>query len=441
MLVPVVVEKDPSTGEIVPVPLSEAYLHHHVVYSEHQFYHDPKVEQTHMSSASRGVGFGAGTESRGTHQKFPYPYRFTTVEGEDELIANVHVINTRTMPKEDAYQCLECPCTSENRVDGPDSPLLSSVVELKSSSDNTCSAQLVEEENTSCFPDKYYGGLYCCEHGTFCLDDYFLPKEEEAARAGKGEQSVYYLRYTLTYEPSTPEVKPLYLAACCDATGDNEHHGNVEYDIPKCDDDDDECVHVIEAVQSLHGSSARSFGAGDADDKEAEYVDVVFMVGHQHRGGMSVAAYLADGSTLCESLPSYGTGAPGEIGNEPGYINSMSTCTFDPPLRMKTTDAIRVVGKYNASRAHTGVMSLFYIAIADATDEEPETSSSLPAPVAVGQEVLGIPRGDGAWTRLGASAALVAVVGAAVATAHTAVRFYRRRNYEALPAELTELSV
>ncbi|KAL7549998.1 hypothetical protein ACHAWF_013254 [Thalassiosira exigua] len=404
-----VVEKDPSTGEIIPVPLSSRRT----------------CERARRAGASAsGPGRSPAARTRSSHIR---------TASRPSRARNVHVINTRAMPTDDAHRCLECPCTSENRADGPGSPLLSSVLEKKSGWDK-CNAPLVEEENTSCFPDKYYGGLFCCEHGTFCLDKYFLPEEERAARAGKGDQSVFYLRYTLTYEPATPEVKPLYLAACCDATGDNDHRSNIEYDIPKCDDDDDECIHVLETVQSLHGAS------GDADDEKEEYVDVVFMVGHQHRGGLSVAAYLADGSTLCESLPAYGTGAPGEIGNEPGYINSMSTCSFDPPLRMKTTDEIRVVGTYDASEAHTGVMSLFYIAIADATDEGPATGT-LPPPAAVGQEALGIPRGDGALARLGASAALVAAVGAAVAAVDAAVRFYRRRNYEALPAELTELSV
>mmetsp|Transcript_25195 Transcript_25195/g.32276 ORF Transcript_25195/g.32276 Transcript_25195/m.32276 type:complete len:154 (+) Transcript_25195:251-712(+) len=89
------------------------------------------------------------------------------------------------------------------------------------------------------------------------------------------------------------------------------------------------------------------------------------MVGHLHRGGISMSSYFMNGTELCISLPTYGSGMPKEIGNEPGYINSMSTCTFDPPLRMRSSDKIRVVGRYNSSEAHTGVMSLFYIAIAD----------------------------------------------------------------------------
>mmetsp|Transcript_31808 Transcript_31808/g.60761 ORF Transcript_31808/g.60761 Transcript_31808/m.60761 type:complete len:559 (+) Transcript_31808:175-1851(+) len=162
-----------------PVPLSEAYLHHHVVFSAHQ------------KSGGSGAMFGAGTESRGTKQSFPYPYRYTTIEGEDTLIANVHVINTRTMSEEDAHSCSECPCTAKQdyAVDVVDTnnnededgkvgtTLLDSVIGKKESWDE-CNVVLVKEENPSCSFDTYTGGLRCCEHGEYCLDDYLVSKKD-----------------------------------------------------------------------------------------------------------------------------------------------------------------------------------------------------------------------------------------------------------------------
>mmetsp|Transcript_55692 Transcript_55692/g.118453 ORF Transcript_55692/g.118453 Transcript_55692/m.118453 type:complete len:490 (+) Transcript_55692:80-1549(+) len=418
-----VVEKDVTTGEIVPVPLGEAYLHHHVVYSNHRFYDDQRNVTSPMKPrhSNRGVGFGAGTESRGTKQRFPHPYRFTTIEGEDELLANVHLINMRTLAPSEAHHCLECPCNAEDYVAEDDgritTTLLNSVIERKRNWDR-CNSALVDEENPSCFSNTYSGGLYCCEHGEFCLDDYFLPKDV-IAQAGNSTQSVFYLRYTLTYTPVTPEVKPLYLAACCDASGDETRPGNVEYDIPKCADNDDGCVHELETIQALHGADKGTVETGGPENEEDAHVDVVYMVGHLHRGGISVSSYFMNGTALCESLPAYGTGERGEIGNEPGYINSMSACTFDPPLRMKTTDKIRVVGRYNATEAHTGVMSLFYIAIADADE-------SVTAGVS--------------WT-FAHSLAAVVLIGSMVGVAyHVANKFDRRRNYESIPNE-GEISV
>jgi hypothetical protein len=93
-----IVEKDPVTGNLVAVPIGDAYLHHHVVYSSHEHYKNQKHWWSPMkpAAANRGVGFGAGTESRGTWQSFPYPYRFTTVEGEgknqDFLLLLLHII-------------------------------------------------------------------------------------------------------------------------------------------------------------------------------------------------------------------------------------------------------------------------------------------------------------------------------------------------------------
>lgn len=363
-----VVEK--VDGETVPVPLRDAYLHHHVVFSNHTFYRYMQEDHSPMKpkGANRGVGFGAGTESRGTGQKFPHPYRFTTVEGEDELLANVHVINTRNMATSDASHCLECPCTSEDRPttgDGEEEgtpQVFQAVLERKEGETGRCNADLVEEDNTSCNPKAYYGGLYCCHHGEYCLDEYMDMNHEDDEQL-----STYYLRYTITYEALTPEVKPLYLASCCDASGNLTSPGNVEYDIPKCKEGE-ECIHVLETVQPLHGLASRVYEFGGADE-DAE-VEVVYMVGHLHRSGISLTSYFENGTKLCESLPTYGSGEPGQIGNEPGYINSMSSCTFDPPLRMKTTDKIKIVGKYNSTQSHTGVMSLFYIAVHSPTNED-----------------------------------------------------------------------
>jgi hypothetical protein len=145
------------------------------------------------ADANRGVGFGAGTESRGTPQKFYHPYAFTTVLGEDELLANDHIINTRDMNLTDAHHCLECPCSTGDFF-STNKTLLTSVA--KHHSWNKCNLDLMKEHNTACSVDTYYGGLLCCENGEFCLDKFDLnlttmtlassPKE-------KGPISTYYL--------------------------------------------------------------------------------------------------------------------------------------------------------------------------------------------------------------------------------------------------------
>ncbi|KAL7530152.1 hypothetical protein ACHAXR_003335 [Thalassiosira sp. AJA248-18] len=455
-----IVEKDPSSSfsssnsngnpddeekhNMIPVPLSEAYLHHHVVNSEHKFHNNNRHPLLVKSSgqSSHGVGFGAGTESRGTQQKFPYPYRFTTVVGEDELLANVHIINTRNMTMEDAHHCLECPCTMEDY----------SVIQQRKTHwrNETCNDALIEEENDSCFSDRYKGGLFCCEDGEFCLDKYYNmskskeDKDEEVSSSDSNSssvQSIFYLRYVITYTPTTPDIQPLYLAACCDATGDETLPGNIEYDIPKCttnnDKRSDDCIHELETIQSLHGEATASFGLGGTANEEDTYVDIVYMVGHLHRGGVSMSSYLMNGTALCISLPTYGTGVSKEIGNEPGYINSMSSCTFDPPLRMRTTDKIRVVGRYNSSEAHTGVMSLFYIAIADIDGVVMlESSKELPSGY---DNNGGMWKYAHSWTGRIVLGCAVIVIGVMYYCSVLA-NFKDRRGYEPVPNSGLELS-
>jgi len=428
-----VVELDPVSGEIIPVPLSDAYLHHHVVFSKEKYYQGKKHwwPMKPEKSKGRGVGFGAGTESRGTVQHFPYPYGVTTVQHEDELTANVHVINTRSMEVEKAHHCLECPCTQEDKdlkfhkvskldlmlkakedeylkkhgmsskdlqsisTNGTTSSgLLSAVAERRLDWDR-CNSELVDEQNSACSPDLYYGGLICCEDGEFCLDEYYLSENELIALNNLQEephgsnprlkQSTYYLRYSLSYSDIVPETKPVYLASCCDATGNLTAKGNIEYDIPQlCDPTDpnvdpssEDCIHEITTVQYLSKDENSIYGTTNGHEEVTD-VEVVYLVGHLHRGGMEISAYNFETNELiCQSLPMYGDGEVNEIGNEPGYINSMSDCSFDPPLRMKTNDKIRLVARYNATQSHTGVMALFYFAVHDVEEGAAETKGFL----------------------------------------------------------------
>lgn len=330
----------------------DAYLHHHVVGSNHHTYAGKETRWTPMKSAkiARAVGFGAGTESRKTLQKFYYPYAFLTVPGEDSWIANVHVINTRQL--ENATKCVECPCTKENRLDATRDKLPW----------NTCNEALDKAENTACFANTYIGGLRCCEDGVYCM-------ENTIQRNASVHTDTYYLRYTIQYSLVEPEHQPLYLASCCDATGDTTKHGAIEYDIPKCDTNvDPTCIHTLTTLQRIGGNGGSvfsAFPAGDTGNQDPHrLVKLVFAVGHQHRGGMGITLSNATtGEIICESIPKYGKHH--KPGDELGYVVEMTTCTMNPPMYMHADDLVRITAKYNSTVAHTGVMSLFYLALAD----------------------------------------------------------------------------
>ncbi|CAI5715997.1 unnamed protein product [Peronospora destructor] len=360
-----IVEKDVN-GNVVPVPTFDAYLHHHVFGSTHKQYDAMKSRGAPMKpkNFSRSVAFGAGTECRGTPQEFYFPYAFMTVEGEDEWVANVHIINTRKMAPERAHRCLECPCTLE------DTFTADSVNGLQF----RCSAQLLDEDNTACSAKTYHGGLRCCKDAEFCL-------EHAELEVAASSNATYYLRYSLDYAEIVPENRPLYLAACCDATGDLELMGNIEYDVPVCDPNTHPgCVHTLSTRQRLNRGSIPLFSYQQHPPEPERDVELVYAVGHQHRGGLGIQLYDdASGDLLCASVPKYGSGT--EAGNEDGYVISMSTCTFDPPRRMRTSDIVRVVALYNHTLPHTGVMSIMYMALSDfplkgdATVKTSETAS------------------------------------------------------------------
>ncbi|UIZ21502.1 hypothetical protein KXD40_000520 [Peronospora effusa] len=347
-----IVEKD-TNGNVVPVPTYDAYLHHHVFGSTHKQYDAMKSRGVPMKpkNFSRSVAFGAGTECRGTPQEFYFPYAFMTVKGEDEWMANVHIINTREMAPERAHRCLECPCTSE------DTFTADSVNGIHFHA-FSCNPQLLDEENTVCSAKTYHGGLRCCKDAEYCL-------EHGELEVAASSNATYYLRYSLDYAEIVPENRPLYLAACCDASGGLDHMGNIEYDVPACDPNTHPgCVHTLSTRQRLNSGSIPLFSYHQHSPEPEREVELVYAVGHQHRGGLGIQLYDdASGDLLCASVPKYGSGT--EAGNEDGYVISMSTCTFDPPRRMRTTDIVRVVALYNNTLPHTGVMSIMYMALSD----------------------------------------------------------------------------
>ncbi|CCI40599.1 unnamed protein product [Albugo candida] len=337
--------------ETRPVPVSEAYLHHYVIGSAYAF-RTNKNESKGAKVSGKGFRFGAGTESRETPQNYPFPYASVTLPDEDEWIVNVHVINTRNMSAFRAHQCLECPCTSEDTIrNGHINGMIFP--------NHTCNAQLMEERNAACSINTYSGGLRCCEDGEFCLERKQLAEMDTAH-----VKSVFYLRYTILYGEVISGTRPVLRATCCDATGDLEIKGNIEYNIPVCDPEfHPGCVHSLSTRQHIDTSHNK-----ESSQKNETYADrkleIVSMIGHQHRGGMGIFVYDdQSGELLCSSIPHYGHG--NEANDELGYVVSMSTCEFNPPIRRLASDVLRIVALYNNTKAHTGAMSLVFVGMSE----------------------------------------------------------------------------
>lgn len=110
---------------------------------------------------------------------------------------------------------MECHCTSEAVILKPSvqDPLIHK---------HRCNLQLQLENNSACSPDTYIGG---CENNEFCL-------ERDEIENTIASDAVYYRRYSIDYSVVVPANRPMYLAACCDASGDFHFSGNIEHMYP-----------------------------------------------------------------------------------------------------------------------------------------------------------------------------------------------------------------
>ncbi|KAG6480136.1 uncharacterized protein LOC122021780 isoform X1 [Zingiber officinale] len=344
-------------GEVVdgngtPVPLHETYLHHWVMEryyarkggaATETNYSDIKSSDNSSYIWARNAGicigtlrqhFGLGSETRRTDTWVPDPYGIEVgnpsqvPDGyEERWVLNIHAIDTRGVV--DRLGCTECKCSLYN---------------------------VTKDEFGAPLPKHYVGGLYCCHDQTQCK-----------VREGYGNVArTLHLRYTVKWldwlenhlvpvkiyifdvtdsgEPVDPTEEDPFKLSC-----------KIEYQVEACRvDDNTKCV----------------------DSKKVKLVmakggDIVYGVAHQHTAGVGAALYGQDGRVLCTSNPKYGEGE--DVGDEVGYIVGMSACYPEPgSVRVTDGEVLTLESNYSSSQAHTGVMGLFYILVAEVAPGEME---------------------------------------------------------------------
>ncbi|XP_060962908.1 uncharacterized protein LOC115705647 [Cannabis sativa] len=317
-----------------PIPLHETYLHHWVVYR----YYQPKDEyQKHNISkliiaGNNGICqddilgqyYGLGSETRKTPTFVPDPYGVEVgnpaeiPDGyEERWLLNVHAIDTRGTV--DGLGCTECRCDLYN---------------------------VSKDEYGRPLRPDYRGGLLCCYDQTNC----------KVRKGFQGVKRSLYLKYTVEWIDWTDSILPvkIYIFDVTDTwNGLNsaKHNCKIEYEV----------------VESCKGTSVTRVRCIDTKSTRVSIPKggyVVYGAAHQHTGGAGSTLYGEDGRVICSSNPIYGKGK--EAGNEAGYIVGMSTC-YPQPGSIKIVDGETLVleSKYSSSQAHTGVMGLFYILVAD----------------------------------------------------------------------------
>jgi hypothetical protein len=91
---------------------------------------------------------------------------------------------------------------------------------------------------------------------------------------------------------------------------------------------------------------------------------IVTCLGHQHIGGACVRLIDdATGAVICESCPVYGAGAPGEPGDEPGFLVDMTATDLAPPYQVAPDQIVRVESDYYTDRPYAGVMSIIILVL------------------------------------------------------------------------------
>merc|ERR1711985_195255 len=200
------------------------------------------------------VGGGSGAEERGTPHRLPEGYAYL-VDTPEALAPLFHFINTKapdSLPEEqlktgEYSPFLQCPCTPQRvlneengTVDGwkPFPPF------------GTCSKQFYELENPSCSLETYKGGFRCCENGNYLLDT-------DNYNVDEFPEDVVYGKFVLTFLDD--DARELGIKETTgighDVTGSLETRGNIEFDVPQCENGTlpEDCIYEQSTVMYTDG--------------------------------------------------------------------------------------------------------------------------------------------------------------------------------------------
>merc|ERR1711937_889591 len=308
------------------------------------------IWQRNLNEPVPGVPDEDVVYDRPTPHRLPEGYAYL-VDTPEALAPLFHFINTKapdSLPEEqlktgEYSPFLQCPCTPQRvlneengTVDGwkPFPPF------------GTCSKQFYELENPSCSLETYKGGFRCCENGNYLIDT-------DNYNVDEFPEDVVYGKFVLTFLDD--DARELGIKETTgighDVTGSLETRGNIEFDVPQCENGTlpEDCIYEQSTVMYADGGID-----GSTDGKFL----IPYTVGHLHVGGIDISLYDdSTGELICRSEAIYGNGT--EPANEENYIVGMTPCYFDDPPVFNKNDKFRIVSRYNNTKPHFGVMSLF----------------------------------------------------------------------------------
>lgn len=317
-----------------PVPLTEVYNHHVVLYADGGRLGADVCGGAHLDMID-GL-WGAGAEARGTITEFPHGY---ALPGKGPWYGNIHLIRSDGVPQ--VKHCIECAC------------------------------------------DTGGGSEDCCRHMSLCPG---FPAG--VSKRNNSDFKEYALEYKIGWSPNVERYQMLRYMTL-DATG-----CQLEFQVPsQCPWmwNHDNMNGQVPGSLGLRGSgrelpsdfavSVRPPSPDCTASMSWEYDlprggagKLVFTKGHVHVGGLNISAYVIRANTtttelLCACKAHYGQtylGQPGFVGDELGYVVGVSTCSFETVKEqpvLQDGDRIRVVAIYRTDLWFNGVMGLIDLAI------------------------------------------------------------------------------
>lgn len=244
---------------------------------------------------------------------------------------------------------------------------------------NNCHAYpdttILRDHNPSCSIETYGGGMICCHHGIFLLD------QEQTVPAPTFR---FRMKFRFYYEDPADKAAQIGVGASMYPGLDYQNaffmfreteiaHG--EYDIPKCaaGTPPEDCVHTVvghfQIKDTMHECNGRAdvwcspVAVANATYPQSQWVAMVHISPHCHGPAcISMEMINADtNETLCYTEPAYGVS--NQAMNESGYASGIPPCLWGseeeglpspPVLRLDTN--ITVIKRANSTVKHYGVM-------------------------------------------------------------------------------------
>ena len=210
---------------------------------------------------------------------------------------------------------------------------------------------LLAQKNPTCTLEQYQGGLHCCHHQWFLLDNdqqHLIPPQKDVYRL---KWRFYYEEYIPGPIPSHTNLIRLYFQTEAFAG---------EYDIVKSSSGSHEITahwQVKDMINPCHPrNDPRCTGNGTG-------IQLIYAAAHCHAPlCISLELWNADNNTLlCKMEPLFGTG--NGIYNEAGYI-SLPPCLWgspeeglSPPQLLHLNSNLTSIKKTNATNSHYGDMA------------------------------------------------------------------------------------